>query len=54
MFSPNAARLSLLFALLGLGASAAAGYVHYRVLADPTYLSFCDVSATFSCSRMRN
>ena len=50
--SQNSARLSLVFALLGLGASAAAAYVHYRVLADPTYLSFCDVSATFSCTQV--
>ncbi len=26
--------------------------MHYRVLADPTYLSFCDVSATFSCTQV--
>jgi uncharacterized membrane protein/protein-disulfide isomerase len=50
--SPNSARLSLVFALLGLGVSATAAYVHYRVLADPTYLSFCDVSATFSCTQV--
>jgi uncharacterized membrane protein/protein-disulfide isomerase len=48
----NSARLSLVFALLGLGVSATAAYVHYRVLADPTYLSFCDVSATFSCTQV--
>lgn len=45
-------RLCLLFALIGLGASSTAAYVHYRVLADPTYLSFCDVSATFSCTQV--
>jgi uncharacterized membrane protein/protein-disulfide isomerase len=50
--SQNSARLSLAFALLGLGASATAAYVHYRVLADPTYLSFCDVSETFSCTQV--
>jgi uncharacterized membrane protein/protein-disulfide isomerase len=50
--SPTAARLCLLFALIGLGAATTAGYVHYRVLADPTYLSFCDVSATFSCTQV--
>jgi protein-disulfide isomerase/uncharacterized membrane protein len=50
--SATGARLSLVFALLGLGASTAAAYVHYRVLADPTYLSFCDVSATFSCTQV--
>jgi uncharacterized membrane protein/protein-disulfide isomerase len=50
--STTAARLCLAFALLGLGASTAAGYVHYRILADPTYLSFCDVSATFNCTQV--
>ncbi len=39
----------LAFALLGLGASVAAVYVHYRILQDPTYTSFCDISATVSC-----
>ena len=50
--SQNSARLSLVFALIGLGPSATAAYVHYRVLADPTYLSFCDVSETFSCTQV--
>jgi uncharacterized membrane protein/protein-disulfide isomerase len=39
-------------ALVGFGASAAAAYVHYRLLYDPTYLSFCDVNATFSCAEV--
>jgi protein-disulfide isomerase/uncharacterized membrane protein len=38
------------FALLGLGASAASAWVHYRILNDPTYASFCDVNATLSCT----
>ncbi|MCC7416832.1 MAG: thioredoxin domain-containing protein [Acidobacteria bacterium] len=50
--SKTAARLALLFALVGLGASATAAYVHYRLLYDPTYLSFCDVSATISCTQV--
>ena len=48
----NAARLALGFSLLGLGASAAAAYTHYRLLVDPSYLSFCDVSATVSCTQV--
>jgi uncharacterized membrane protein len=36
--------------LLGLVASAAATWVHYRLLLDPGYTSFCDVSAAVSCS----
>jgi uncharacterized membrane protein/protein-disulfide isomerase len=50
--SRTAASLGLAFALFGLGAATAAGYVHYRVLADPTYLSFCDVNETFSCTQV--
>jgi uncharacterized membrane protein/protein-disulfide isomerase len=42
--------LMTLFALLGLGASLASTWVHYRILRDPAYSSFCDVNATFSCT----
>lgn len=38
------------FAALGLAASSASTWVHYRLLNDPTYASVCDVSSTFSCS----
>jgi uncharacterized membrane protein/protein-disulfide isomerase len=44
------ARLALAFALLGLGASTVAAYTHYRLVTDASYLSFCDVSATVSCT----
>ena len=37
------------FCLLGLGASAVSSVVHYRMLADPAYASFCDISETVSC-----
>jgi uncharacterized membrane protein/thiol-disulfide isomerase/thioredoxin len=37
-------------AILGLGASVTAAYVHHRLLTDPSYASFCDVNATFSCT----
>ncbi len=37
-------------ALVGLAASAASAWVHYRLLHDPTYTSFCDVSSTLSCT----
>jgi uncharacterized membrane protein/protein-disulfide isomerase len=47
-----AARLVLAFALVGLGASVAAAYVHYQLLSDPLYTSFCDVSASFSCTQV--
>lgn len=38
------------FCLLGLGASAVSSVVHYRMLADPAYASFCDISETWNCS----
>ena len=35
--------------LLGLGASSASAYVHYRLLRDPSYTSFCDISSSINC-----
>ena len=50
--SKTAARLALGCAVVGLGASLGAAYVHYLLLFDPTYLSFCDVNATISCTQV--
>jgi uncharacterized membrane protein/protein-disulfide isomerase len=50
--SKTTARLALVCALAGLAASGAAAYVHYHLLRDPSYLSFCDVSATVSCTQV--
>lgn len=50
--SRTSAWLCLAFALLGLGAAGTAAYVHYRVIADPLYVSFCDVGSTFNCSQV--
>ena len=44
--------LLLLCALVGLAASVAAAYVHYHLLPDPTYVSVCDVNATFNCTQV--
>ena len=41
--------LLLLLAAVALASSVAALYVHYRLIADPTYSSFCDVNETVSC-----
>src|SRR6266850_119946 len=41
--------LIMLFAAIALAASAAALYVHYHMLTDSSYTSFCDVSETVSC-----
>jgi uncharacterized membrane protein/predicted DsbA family dithiol-disulfide isomerase len=38
------------FAALGLATSSASTWVHYRILNDPTYASFCDVNDSFSCT----
>ena len=45
----HARTLILVLSALGLAASVAALYVHYRLIADPAYTSFCDVSETVSC-----
>jgi uncharacterized membrane protein/protein-disulfide isomerase len=50
--SKRSALLALLFAMVGLGASVSAAYVHYRILADPLYTSFCDINATVSCTEV--
>jgi protein-disulfide isomerase/uncharacterized membrane protein len=50
--SKTAARLALTCALVGFGASIAAAYVHYRLLYDPRYLSFCDINGTISCTQV--
>ena len=36
----------------GLLAAGSSTYVHYRILVDPGYTSFCDVSATFNCTQV--
>ena len=50
--SKTAGWIALACALAGLVASGAAAYVHYHLLRDPSYVSFCDVSATLSCSQV--
>ena len=47
--SALARKLLIAFALLGLAASSAATYVHYNLIQNPDYSSFCDINATVSC-----
>ena len=48
--TPRSSRTLLtFFAVLGLAASGTATYVHYHLIRDPGYASFCDVSARISC-----
>ena len=42
----------LAFAVAGLAVSGAATWVHYRSLTDPTYVSPCDISASFNCTQL--
>jgi uncharacterized membrane protein/protein-disulfide isomerase len=49
--SSKSRTLLLAFAVLGLGASSVSSYVHYNLLTDPSYSSFCDVNATVSCTQ---
>jgi uncharacterized membrane protein/predicted DsbA family dithiol-disulfide isomerase len=44
-------KLLLAFAALGLAAASASSFVHYKLLTDPGYTSFCDVSATVNCTQ---
>jgi protein-disulfide isomerase len=43
--------LLMAFAALGLGASSTSSYVHYQLLTDASYSSFCDVSAAVNCTQ---
>lgn len=49
--SALARKLLVAFALLGFAASAASTYVHYNLIRNPDYRSFCDINATVSCSQ---
>jgi uncharacterized membrane protein/protein-disulfide isomerase len=44
-------KLLLAFGAIGLAASGLSSYVHYRLLTDPSYTSFCDVSSTLNCTQ---
>jgi uncharacterized membrane protein/protein-disulfide isomerase len=48
----TAAVFALICALAGLTVSVMAANVHYYMLHDPTYTSFCDVSETVSCTQV--
>jgi uncharacterized membrane protein/protein-disulfide isomerase len=50
--SPTVRRLLSILALAGLASALASLYVHVQMLRQPGYLSFCDVSATVSCTQV--
>jgi uncharacterized membrane protein/protein-disulfide isomerase len=49
--TPLRQRLLLAFSIIGLGAAGMSTYVHYRLLTDPSYTSFCDVNTSVSCTQ---
>jgi uncharacterized membrane protein/protein-disulfide isomerase len=44
-------RLMLALAAAGLASSAMSSYVHYQLLTNPSYTSFCDVNTAMNCSQ---
>jgi uncharacterized membrane protein/protein-disulfide isomerase len=50
--TPRLRWLLVASALIGLAVSGASIWVHYRLLTDPTYISPCDVGATFNCTEV--
>ena len=49
--TPSKHKLILVLALAGLVVSVMASYVHYQLLTDASYTSFCDVGDTMSCTQ---
>jgi uncharacterized membrane protein/protein-disulfide isomerase len=47
--SALARKLVVAFSVLGLAASGAATWVHYNLVKNPDYASFCDINQTVSC-----
>ena len=45
-------RAIMVFALVGFSAAAVSTYVHYQLVQDPGYTSFCDISDSVSCTQV--
>ena len=50
--SPFVRRAILALALVGLGAAGTSTFVHYQLVQDPSYTSFCDINDTVSCTQV--
>jgi len=50
--NPKTRWILLVLSLVGLAFAGSSAWVHYKLLTDPTYVSPCDVSATFNCSQV--
>ena len=49
--SPLSRRLVWVLALAGLAVSLTSLYVHYQMLVQPGYTSFCDINQTVNCQQ---
>ena len=49
--TPLRQKLLLAFSIIGLAAASMSTYVHYRLLTDPGYTSFCDVNTSVNCTQ---
>ena len=49
--TPLKRKLLIGFGVLGLAAASSSSYVHYKLLTDPSYISFCDVNPAVSCTQ---
>ena len=45
-------RAIIVLALVGFASAAASTYVHYQLVQDPGYTSFCDISESVSCTQV--
>lgn len=52
IMNPRARAIILALALAGLAVSVWATVIHHRLLTDPSYISPCDINASFSCSHV--
>ena len=50
--TPRSRWLILALALLGLAFASSSAWVHYKLLTDASYVSPCDINATFNCSQV--
>lgn len=50
--SPIVRNTIVICALIGLASALASTYMHYQLVHDPTYSSFCDIDENVSCTQV--
>ena len=50
--SPVVRRAVIVLAVIGLASAAVSTYVHYQLVRDPGYTSFCDINDSVSCTQV--